>query len=584
MRKKDFPMQAVSLIVGLMVVYLWGATVHADQLVTTEFQVTTTPNPFFESLPSIEEDATGGYVVYTQFEQIPTGFGPANILMQRIDDSGIIGSPILIASDEVLDEELPDADGDFIVYTAFEEPTVGGLSGRIKLHQISTGETTILRELATLREARIHGNYVVWVEGPADSLAIQLLDISTLGTGLGPTTISGSHVASSPEIGSRFVVWEEFDASVDPQHIQHNIRAYDLVTGLDFDVAVDPNASERFPCTSGPWIVWQAHDLDQEGTPQNRKIEILNVDTGERRTIHNILQLEEFISFVPTIDKDIITWESNVTGNYEIYLYRISTRETFQVTNRSNDQRLNNVFGNQVVYLEISTDNWDVFTTTFSFVPDAQPDIEVAPPSLNFGNVELFSSQSAIVTIQNVVPDADLTVSDFALSSGGTGDFTLTTVPATPLVIPANGSADVEVTFTPSSEGAAADSLDITSDDPDESLVSVAISGTGIVTEVPPEEQIANILEFIDTAVSEGTLAGSGNGNSAENRLNALINMIEAAGDLIEQGQIVEACDQLASAYKKTDGLPKPPDFVEGESAAELATRIQDLRTDLGCE
>ncbi len=460
------------------------------------------------------------------------------------------------------------------------------------LYQISTAQTTVVRELATTfrlgrihgNEARIHGNDMVWVEGAFGSSTIQLLDLTTLGTGLGPITISGTNAAMDPEIGSRFVVWEEFDPSAGvPQDEQRNIRGYDLATGLDFDVAVDPNVSERFPYTSGPWIVWQAQDISQAGTPENVKIEILNVDTGERRTIQNIPQLEQ-ISWNPTIDEDIVTWESDVTGNYEIYLYRISTGETFQVTNRPENQFFHNVFKNQVVWVETATDNFDVFATTFSFVPDAQPDIDVAPPSVNFGNVELFSSQSAIVTIQNVVPDADLTVSDIALSSGGTGDFTLTTVPATPLVISPNSSADVDVTFTPTTEGATADSLDITSDDPDESLVSVALSGTGIVTEVPPEEQIANVLEFIDTAVSDGTLAGSGNGNSSENRLNALINMIEAAGDLIEQGQIVEACDQLASAFKKTDGLPKPSDFVEGESASELATRIQDLRTELGCE
>ncbi|MDT7041204.1 choice-of-anchor D domain-containing protein [Candidatus Nitronereus thalassa] len=581
-RNKTLP-YSLSVVVGLMNVWLWGATVHADQLVTTEFQVTTTPSPLFESIPRLGEDATGRYVTYTRQEFSQTGFGPGDIFLQRINDTGLVGVSVRITPDDVLDEQMQDGDGDFIVYTAFESST--STLGRIMLYQISTGQSTVLRELATVREARIHDNHVVWVEGTPGSTTLQFLDLSTLGTGLGPITISGTNAATDPEIGSRFVVWEEIDLSTNPQHIQHNIRAYDLVTGLDFDVAVDSNLNERRPYTSGSWIVWESMTLPPEGTLRTYSIELFKVDTGERRTIVNV-QEENVATLAPTIDGDFVAWESNVTGNFEIFLYRISTGETFQVTNRPEGKRLNNVFGNQVVWGEDlnDLDNFNVFASTFSFVPDAQPDIEVAPPSVNFGNVELFSSQSAIVTIQNVVPDADLTVSDFALSSGGTGDFTLTTVPATPLVIPANGSADVEVTFTPSSEGAAADSLDITSDDPDESLVSVAISGTGIVTEVPPEEQIANILEFIDTAVSEGTLAGSGNGNSAENRLNALINMIEAAGDLIEQGQIVEACDQLASAYKKTDGLPKPPDFVEGESAAELATRIQDLRNDLGCE
>ena len=76
-------------------------------------------------------------------------------------------------------------------------------------------------------------------------------------------------------------------------------------------------------------------------------------------------------------------------------------------------------------------------------------------------------------------------------------------------------------------------------------------------------------------------VTGSGNGNSAGNRLNALINMIEAAGDLIEVGDIDSACDQPLSAYKKCDGLPRLPGFVKGEARVELSQMILDLLTSL---
>jgi hypothetical protein len=99
----------------------------------------------------------------------------------------------------------------------------------------------------------------------------------------------------------------------------------------------------------------------------------------------------------------------------------------------------------------------------------------------------------------------------------------------------------------------------------------------------PPEEQIAEILDFIDASVAEGTLAGSGPGNSAQNRLNALINMIEASGDLIEAGDIDQACGQLMAVHRKCDGESPPPDFVEGDAAAELAQMILNLIASLGC-
>lgn len=99
-----------------------------------------------------------------------------------------------------------------------------------------------------------------------------------------------------------------------------------------------------------------------------------------------------------------------------------------------------------------------------------------------------------------------------------------------------------------------------------------------------PHVMIAETLEFFDASVEAGTLVGEGPGESAENRLIALRNMLEAASDLIEDGLIQEACQQLRDAYKKCDGQPKPPDFVTGEATEELAAMIQDVIDSLGCE
>jgi hypothetical protein len=93
----------------------------------------------------------------------------------------------------------------------------------------------------------------------------------------------------------------------------------------------------------------------------------------------------------------------------------------------------------------------------------------------------------------------------------------------------------------------------------------------------------SQILDFFDTSVTEGNLVGQGPGGSARGRLNALQNMIMTAGDLIEDGLIDEACQQLLDAFNRTDGLPRPPDYVAGSAAAELATLIQNLMADLGC-
>ena len=65
--------------------------------------------------------------------------------------------------------------------------------------------------------------------------------------------------------------------------------------------------------------------------------------------------------------------------------------------------------------------------------------------------------------------------------------------------------------------------------------------------------------------------------------MNAFINMIEAAGDLIEDGLYDEACGQLGAALKKCDGQATPPDFVTGDAVEVLKGMIEVLRTTLGC-
>ncbi len=97
------------------------------------------------------------------------------------------------------------------------------------------------------------------------------------------------------------------------------------------------------------------------------------------------------------------------------------------------------------------------------------------------------------------------------------------------------------------------------------------------VAELTPSEQVDNTLTLIDESIADGSLEGSGSGNSADGRLGAFINMIENTGDLIDDGLITEACAQLLSAIKKTDGESPPKDFVAGPAAVELEQMIQDI-------
>lgn len=214
----------------------------------------------------------------------------------------------------------------------------------------------------------------------------------------------------------------------------------------------------------------------------------------------------------------------------------------------------------------------------------AHPDIEVTPLEYDFCDVQVGDSSTVIVTLTNV-GEHPLTVQIIAREVGSSDDFSITFAPSVPFEIYPyhwpSSSADLEITFEPSASGSVSAGLKIVSNDPDEGTVTVLLSGTGIESEPPPEQQIQEILDFIDESVETGDLSGSGPGNSANGRLNALINMIESAGDLIEDGDYEAAYNQLQTVYKKCDGETPPPDFVEGDAREELAGMILALMADV---
>jgi len=151
-------------------------------------------------------------------------------------------------------------------------------------------------------------------------------------------------------------------------------------------------------------------------------------------------------------------------------------------------------------------------------------------------------------------------------------------VPVTFSVTAGGGSLDV-VDTTTDADGFAQATLTLGSE-PGTNTVEVTgeeISTPVIFNAAGCEPTVEDVLDFMHTSVEAGTLVGDGPGKSAEKRLNALINMVEEAERLIDEELIEEAYKQLRNAYRRTDGERRPPDFVAGPAAPELAQLIQFL-------
>jgi hypothetical protein len=153
--------------------------------------------------------------------------------------------------------------------------------------------------------------------------------------------------------------------------------------------------------------------------------------------------------------------------------------------------------------------------------------------------------------------------------------------PASWPAIAPGASVDVTLRFAPGTTGFTSAALRVVTQDPAHPEILVSISGNGVRTELPPEQEIRAILAYFDTSVSAHTLYGIGPGKSAVGRQGALRNMIEAAGDLVGHTKYDKAAQQLRDVYAKCDGRTLPPDFVDGSARPTLAAKIAALATRL---
>lgn len=216
---------------------------------------------------------------------------------------------------------------------------------------------------------------------------------------------------------------------------------------------------------------------------------------------------------------------------------------------------------------------------SYSANPNCVQDIEVDLTEYDFGEVELGSPSTMFVNIANTGETA-LTVSNIYLNDLSQYNPFAVTAPSLPATLSNGQSIDVEVSYNPSLFAAHSGTLIIESDDPDESGIELALSGTGVASD-NPSEAVQDILLAIETSVANGTLVGVGNGNSAENKLNAVVNMLNAVGDLIDDENIADAQNQLASICKKVDGQPTPPDMLGGEAVEDIGAVICQMADDI---
>jgi len=124
----------------------------------------------------------------------------------------------------------------------------------------------------------------------------------------------------------------------------------------------------------------------------------------------------------------------------------------------------------------------------------ALPHIKVSPTSLNAGSVPVCLSGTVPFTIQNT---GGLTLTVSSMTTSGTPF----SVSASSTIVPPGGTASFTVKFTPATTGGASGTLTIISDDPSNSILTVALTGTGLSTPPAAIGVSPRTLSFGDTPV-----------------------------------------------------------------------------------
>lgn len=324
----------------------------ADTLETREYQVTM--SSAYETTPTLGNDGISDLVVFTMRMRLSDGtFAPADIWYQRVADGAPFGPSVQVTAD-LTDDQLNDVSGDYVVYTAFDSVT--SFSGTIMLYQISTRALQPLARAEIAREPRIHGSNVVWVEGSTSASLVKLYRLEWLGTDEEPLTVAGPvQPAAQVQIGSRYVVWTEYFGG------QYDIQAFDLVSLTRFAVTTSVGVNDTAPSTFGDWVVWQS---------QRQETSAVTIEAQNLATFNSVQVANNGVgNYNPSIEGDLVAWESTLFGNRDIFIYRLSAGETFQVTTDPFDQYLNDVYDGMVAYVDQRNGSEDIFISALTFVP-----------------------------------------------------------------------------------------------------------------------------------------------------------------------------------------------------------------------
>jgi Thrombospondin type 3 repeat len=340
------------LATGAVAALLAPAPAGGDTLVVTRHAITDTSD-VLESTPALGQAGEAPFVAYYS---VPASGGsplPGDILGRFLSADGApLALPVRFSNDspdQATDDGLPSASGPLVVYSAAPFAPGGARALLFDLSTFATESLSVAPEV--VGGIGIRGRVAAWIGGTDGTPVLNFLNLDW------PVRVpgiiaDGTLDRGSLAVGDHYVVFERTKALP-----VRSVEAYRISSGASVTVADDPDHDHADPATSGDWVAYQSVDA-----AYNYAIELVNPITSERREI-----VEGPVVESPSIDGDYLTFDSNVNGNFDVFLYRISDATTYQLTSSPADERLSQVRGNLVAYVDFGN-GADIHVAKLDFV------------------------------------------------------------------------------------------------------------------------------------------------------------------------------------------------------------------------
>jgi hypothetical protein len=346
----------------------------ADELVGTVRPVADSPL-YQEITPQLAEDPGSVYVAYTSYDGVDLSGNPVgNVRLRRIGGGEPVGDPLRVSSWPASDprnDALFDADGDKILY--------GRWNGRVfeslrfwELQTFNTYEIPTDDVVNFVLDARIDDGVVFYRDARYSSFAGVVFFVDTRFPQPWDATPISDPVfpAVELEVGSDWVVWSRLVG------IERDVVAWRKITGTTVIVSALPGIDERQADTDGNLVVFEREDRSTGA----ETIELVELPAGTPVTIaDNGASVRN-----PRIDGDLVVYESDVNGSFDLFVYRISDGRTFPAVVSADQDRMAELRENLIAFVRSGSDagSYDVHLLDFRFEEppcdvDADGDVDV---------------------------------------------------------------------------------------------------------------------------------------------------------------------------------------------------------------